>query len=251
VGQASLTGKLERYAKVFDFLEVRATPAPPSPSRMRRLRGSAPDGFHFALVAPQKLVELAASDPDPALVESTRAAASALGARWLTLRTPFSVAPSAKARVRLGRLVAALRGAATGLAWEPRGVWTDEDAQATAAELGVVLVRDLAEHEPPPGPVVYTRLLALGRNARIGAGIIERVSERIEGAQEAFVIAEGRGAVGLAKQLRNVETDALEDDAGELDEEGDGEDGEALEDGADGDDDFADDEEFESDDEDE
>jgi uncharacterized protein YecE (DUF72 family) len=213
VGQASLVGKLERYAKVFDFLEVRASPEPPAPSRMRRLRGTAPEGFHFALVVPPKLAELAVSEPDAALVDATRSAATALGARWLTLRTPFSVAPSAKARARLARLADALRGAATGLAWEPRGVWTDEDAEATAAGLGVVLVRDLAEHDAPEGPVVYTRLLALGRNARIGAGIIERVSERLEGAEEAFVIAEGRGAVGLAKQLRHVETDEIDDDA--------------------------------------
>jgi uncharacterized protein YecE (DUF72 family) len=221
VGQAALTGKLERYAKVFDFLEVRAAPALPSPSRLRRLRGDAPDGFQFSLVAPPKLVELAMSEPDAALVELTRAAAEALGARWITLRTPAAVAPSARARARLARLVEAMRGASGGVAWEPRGVWTDEDAEATAAELGVVLVRDLAEYEPPPGPIVYTRLLALGRNARIGAGIIERVAERIEGADEAFVIAEGRGAVGLAKQLRNIESsDVADDDDGD----GDGED---------------------------
>lgn len=235
MGQASLTGKLERYAKVFDFLEVRASPAPPSPGRMHRLRGSAPDGFSFALVAPQKLVELATSDLDSSLLEATRAAATALGARWLTLRTPFNVAPSARARARLSRLIDAVRDSAKGIAWEPRGVWTDEDAEATASELGIVLVRDLAEYEAPPGPIVYTRLLALGRNARIGAGIIERVGERIEHAEEAFVIAEGRGAVGLAKQLRHVETDALADD-----EEG-GEEG----------DEFAEDDEFETDAEDE
>jgi len=233
VGQASLTGKLERYAKVFDFLEVRASPAPPAPSRMRRLRGSAPEGFSFALVAPQTLVELVASDPDPALVEATRAAAAALEARWLTLRTPFSVAPSAKSRARLARLVEGLRGAAGGIAWEPRGVWTDEDAEATAEGLGVTLVRDLAEKDAPPGAVVYTRLLALGRNSRIGAGIIERVSERIEDAEEAFVIAEGKGAVGLAKQLRNVEAEDVPDDDGDEDaEDGD----EDVDDGGEGDD---------------
>lgn len=235
MGQASLTGKLERYAKVFDFLEVRASPAPPAPSRMRRLRGEAPEGFQFSLVAPAKLVELATSELDPALVDATRTAATALGARWLLLRTPYSVAPSAKSRARLGRLVAALGGAATGIAWEPRGVWTDEDAVSAAAELDVALVRDLAEHEPPPGPVVYTRLLALGRNARIGAGIIERVAERIEHADEAFVIAEGRGAVGLAKQLRNVETDALADDD-ESDDESDEDDDEEFDEELDGDD---------------
>jgi uncharacterized protein YecE (DUF72 family) len=225
VGQAALTGRLERYAKVFDFLEVRAAPAPPSLGRLRRMRGEAPQGFSFSFVAPPKLVELGASESDPALVESTRAAATALAARFVLLRTPYSVAPSGRSRARLARLVDALRGSAPGIAWEPRGVWTDEDAERAASELGVVLVRDLAEYEPPAGPVVYTRVLALGRNARIGAGIIERVAERIEGADEAFVIAEGRGAVGLAKQLRNVEVPEIPDDddgeEGELDDEED------------------------------
>jgi uncharacterized protein YecE (DUF72 family) len=220
VGQAALTGNLERYAKVFDFLEVRAAPQLPSSSRLRRLRGDAPEGFSFSLVVPPKLVELAASEPDPALVEATRAAASALAARFVLLRTPYSVAPSARSRARLARLVEALGGVAKDVAWEPRGVWTEEDSESAASELGIVLVRDLAEHEPPDGPVVYTRLLALGRNARIGAGIIERVSERLEGADEAFVIAEGRGAVGLAKQLRNVEVSEIpDDDEGDDDDE--------------------------------
>ena len=224
-------GKLERYAKVFDLLEVRAAPTLPSTSRLRRLRGDAPDGFLFSVVVPPKLAELMTSELDPALLEETRAAASALGARWLVARTPASAAPSARTRARLARLVEGLSGAATGIAWEPRGVWTDEDAEATASELGIVLVRDLAEHEPPAGPVVYTRLLALGRNARIGAGIIERVAERIEDAEEAFVIAEGRGAVGLAKQLRQIEASdvADEDDDGADEEGGDAEDDEDFE----------------------
>ena len=219
VGQAALVGKLERYAKVFDFLEVRAAPSLPPTSALRRLRGHAPEGFGFALVVPPKLCELTVSEPDAALVEASRVAAGALAARWVTLRTPFSVAPSARSRSRLTRLVEALRGAATGIAWEPRGVWTDEDAEATAEGLGVTLVRDLAEKDAPPGAVVYTRLLALGRNSRIGAGIIERVSERIEDAEEAFVIAEGKGAVGLAKQLRNVEAEDVPDDDGDEDDE--------------------------------
>jgi len=235
VGQAALTGKLERYARVFDLLEVRAAPTLPSPSRLRRLRGDAPEGFCFSLVVPAKLAELASSEPDVALVEATRAAATALGARWLVLRTPAAVAPSARSRARLTRIVEAMRGAAGGFAWEPRGVWTDEDAEATASALGVVLVRDLAEHEAPPGPIVYTRLLALGRNARIGAGIIERVAERLEGADEAFVIAEGRGAVGLAKELRQIQAPDVANDDDE--DDGDAEDDEEALDGDDFDED--------------
>jgi uncharacterized protein YecE (DUF72 family) len=226
VGQAALTGAIERYARVFDLVELRAAPTLPSPSRLRRLRADAPDGFCFSLVVPPKLAELSTSDLDSGLVEATRVAATAVGARFIVARTPATVAPSAKSRSRLARLVEALRPSARDFAWEPRGVWTDEDAEAAAAELGVVLVRDIAEYEPPPGPLVYSRLLALGRNARIGAGTIERVAERLEGTSEAFVVAEGKGAVALARTLRNLETsEEADDDAADDDDEfDDGED---------------------------
>jgi hypothetical protein len=69
---------------------------------------------------------------------------------------------------------------------------------------------------------VYTRLLGLGRNLRIGSGAIERLSERLEGAETGFVTVEGQGAVGVARALRGTTGDdeeGLEDD--ELDDDGD------------------------------
>jgi uncharacterized protein YecE (DUF72 family) len=222
VGQASLQGGLPRYAKAFDLLEVKCDPAPPSSKHLKRLKAEAPDGFVFSLVAGRALSDLAASEPDEKLVAATREAAQALGARWLLVRTPASVTPSARSRARLARLVAALGGAAEGIAWEPRGIWTDEEVLAVAEELGVTPVRDLAEHEPPPGDVVYTRLIGLGRNLRIGSGAIERVAERLEDATLAFVVVEGQGAVAVAKALRGSVVDA-EDEGGE--DEDDDEDG--------------------------
>lgn len=228
VGQASLQGGLQRYAKAFDLLEVKCDPAPPSPKHLKRLKGEAPEGFVFSLVVGRALADLAQAEPDEKLVRATRDAAQTLGARWLVVRTPATVQPSARSRARLERLVKALEGAAEGIAWEPRGVWSDEEMIAVAEELGVTLVRDLAEHDAPPGDVVYTRLLGLGRNARIGSGAIERVSERLEDATLGFVIVEGQGAVAVAKALRGSEVEAddeddeddddLEDDEGEDDE---------------------------------
>jgi uncharacterized protein YecE (DUF72 family) len=226
VGQASLQGGLSRYAKAFDLLEVKCDPAPPSAKHLKRLKSEAPEGFVFSLVAGRGLADLALSEPDAKLVSATRDAAQALGARWVVVRTPATVQPSARSRARLERLVKALAGAAEGIAWEPRGIWSDEEMLAVAEALGVTLVRDLAEHDPPPGDIVYTRLIGLGRNARIGSGAIERVGERLEDATLGFVVVEGQGAVAVAKALRGVEVDSEDedgDDAGE-DEDGDFED---------------------------
>src|SRR5688572_29750283 len=141
VGQAGLIGGLARYAKAFDFLEVRCDPAVPSLKHLRRLKQEAPDGFQFSLVAGRSLAELSAPEPDPKIVAATREAATALGARWLLLRTPASATPSSRTRSRLKKLVADLSGAAQGVAWEPRGIWSDDELTTAAEELGVTLVR--------------------------------------------------------------------------------------------------------------
>ena len=210
VGKAALVGHIERYAQKFDFLEVRAEPSL-AEKRLRRLREGAPEHFTFSVVAPRELCLLDRSAPDRALVDAARSASEALSARFLLLRTPATVAPSQRTKTRLAALVDAVRGAAKDVAWEPRGIWTEDESEAFAEELGVALVRDLAEQDPPGTAVVYTRLLALGRNTRLGSGALERVAERLEGAEEAFVIVEGEGAVGVARRLRELR-DELDDD---------------------------------------
>ncbi|HEY3497403.1 MAG TPA: DUF72 domain-containing protein, partial [Polyangiaceae bacterium] len=221
VGQASLKGHIERYAKTFDLLEVKSEPALPSVKSLKRLSQQAPEGFLFSLVLPKKLAELSET-PAAATLAEVRAAASALGARFVLVRTPATFAPSTRSRSRLTALVEGLRSDTARVAWEPRGIWTDEEIALWAAELDILAVRDLAEQDPVPGPLVYTRLLALGRNARVGSGAIERVSERLEGVEEAFVIVEGQGAVQLAKRLRAENADeSAEADEEELDEDAD------------------------------
>jgi uncharacterized protein YecE (DUF72 family) len=229
IGQASLQGHLERYAKTFDFVEVKSDPALPAPKALKRLAQQAPEGFVFSLVLPKKLAELAET-PVPAALEAVRAAADMLGARFVLVRTPAAFVPNARSRARLARLVEGLRGKSA-IAWEPRGIWTDEEIASCAAELELVAVRDLAEQDPVPGPIVYTRLLALGRNMRVGSGAIERVSERLEGVEEAFVIVEGQGAAGVVRRLRGdlapaaAESEDFEGDD-ELEDDGEFEDDE-------------------------
>src|SRR6185312_10346056 len=91
------------------------------------------------------------------------------------------------------------------IAWEPRGVWSDEQALAAAEELDLHLIRDLAREERlDDAPVVYTRLRALGEGARIGAAAAERVAARLEDADEAYVVADGAGAGRLRTVLREA-----------------------------------------------
>jgi hypothetical protein len=226
-GLPRLNGRLPEYQKSFDFLEVPCEPAPPSLKHLARLRREAKAGLEFGLVAGKALSELGTGSPDAALIEATRSASDALGARWLLLRTPASAGPSSRTRTKLARLVEALSGAAQGLAWEPRGMWTDEELVAVASELGLTLVRDLAEQDAPPAQVVYTRLLALGRNSRLGSGAIERVTERLAEAEEAFIVIEADGARGVAKRLRaslgeaQADAAAFDDDDAEEDDDGD------------------------------
>jgi uncharacterized protein YecE (DUF72 family) len=238
-GLPRLKGHLPEYAKAFNLLEVACEPAPPSVKHLGRLKREAPEGFEFALVAGRSLAELASSSPDPGLVEATRRAAQVLEARFIVLRTPASAGPSARTRARLSQTSELLKGAARGIAWEPRGMWTDEELVEVAEELGVTLVRDLAEHDPAPGPLVYTRLLALGRNTRFGSGAIERVSERLAEAEEAYIVIEGERPAGIAKRLRATLGQMQEDAAAGLDDEDD-EGAEDFDDDA-GDDDAADD----------
>lgn len=252
VGQASLLGGLPRYARVFDFLEVRSEPALPSKKALYRLKNEAPEGFTFSLVLDKALSDLSA-EPTPERVAKIREAAEVLGARFILVRTPSSVAPSARTRAKLTRLVEALRGAATSIAWEPRGIWSEEEMLATSQQLDLVVVRDLAEQDPLPSDVVYTRLLALGRNSRVGSGALERVSERIEEAKEAFVVIEGQGAVNAAKRLRSdgvleEELDGDEDEEADEDSEEDEEDAEPSEGESDGEDGESDDDDESDDD---
>jgi uncharacterized protein YecE (DUF72 family) len=237
-GLPRLKGHLPAYAKTFDLLEVPCEPAPPTAKHLGRLKREAPEGFQFVVVAGRALSELASSTPDASLVDATRKAAQVLEARFVLLRTPASAGPSARTRARLARLNEMLTGAATAVAWEPRGMWTDEELAEVAEELGVTLVRDLAEQDAPSDPVVYTRLRALGRNTRLGSGAIERVSERLMDAEEAFIVVEGDGAAGVAKRLRASLGQMREDEAalGGDDEEEELDDDDADDEDADGDD---------------
>jgi len=206
VGRASLDGNIGRYARSLNLLEVSAErgrhPRRPGLLEWRRTVG---EDFVFSVVLPQPLVALEAGPDADQLLSHAKMVADALGATWWLLRTPPTVAPSARATRKLEALVESIRSESRRIAWEPRGVWEESSALSTAAELDVHLVRDLArEDRLDDDPVVYTRLRALGEGARIGAAAAERVAERLEGVSDACVVVEGAGAGRVRQVLKEA-----------------------------------------------
>ena len=206
VGRASLEGNIAKYARSFDLLEV-VGEAGRHPRRAGLLQWRKTVGEHFAfsVVVPAALAALDTRANAPQLHEHARQVAEALEATWWVLRTPPQVTPGARSMRAVEALLAELRVGPRRVAWEPRGVWSDEQAVDAAQALGVSLIRDLAREERlDDAPVVYTRLRALGEGARIGAAAAERVAERLEDAEEAYVVVEGTGAGRMRTVLREA-----------------------------------------------
>lgn len=218
VGQAWIQGSIARYARAFDLLELPGDPGRhPGRKVLREWRATVPEAFVFSVVVPADVARLETAAGDDSLVQA-KETFDALRASFWVLRTPPTVMPSAAALRRLEALIERLRGPGHEIAWEPRGLWSEEDLARAARSLGVHIVRDLAREEPLPRgeAVVYTRLRALGEGMRVGASAAERIAERLASAETAFVVVEGAGAAGVRKVLRG-----LLGAPGDVDESGD------------------------------
>jgi uncharacterized protein YecE (DUF72 family) len=202
IGEARLVGDFARYAKRFSFLELDTEPGRvPAKARLRTCAEQAPDGFVFSLIVPSLVASLEPSDEALQALRRAQTIATLLESKWWVVRTPAQVRPTRRTREQLAELFTRLREGERRIAWEPRGVWEDTAAAETAAELGVHLVRDVAQQAPPAAPTLYSRILALGRGTRVGLGLAAAVAERLHGFDEAFVVVEGRGALELSRAV--------------------------------------------------
>jgi len=237
VGTSSHRGDISRYAKRFNLLEMSTEPGRhPKRARLLDLRRAVAPDFVFSIVAPSALASLESGEATEGLVERAESVAEALGATWWVLRTPPNVTPSARSLRTFEALVTRLKARQRRIAWEPRGIWRDEEAAGVARSLGLTLVRDLLREDLiSDDPVVYTRIRALGEGAHVGAAGAERIAERLADATSAYVVIEGSGAVAAQRILQEAfgvpapEADEAESD-GMLDDEGESLDGEGGED---------------------
>src|SRR5690606_21934798 len=93
--------------------------------RLAQYRSSAPEGFVFSVV-----LSAAAVQPGPAGQQAISFGVKvwqALAARWLVLRTPSSVRPSAASERQVSQVIEQLVAAGVpreAIAWEARGLWS-------------------------------------------------------------------------------------------------------------------------------
>ncbi len=219
VGRAAVQGSIERYARAFDLVELSADPGRhPARKVLRSWREAVPEAFVFNVVVPTELARLEGEDAQ--LLAQAIEMTQTLRAGWWVLRTPPSATPSARTLRHLERLLGHLRPSCERIAWEPRGVWSEEDLLRAAGSLGVNVVRDLTREDPLRGETeIYTRVRALGQGMRVTAGAAERLADRLADATRSYVVIEGAGAAHVRKSLRAVLGDAGADDLESGDDE--------------------------------
>jgi hypothetical protein len=110
------------------------------------------------------------------------------------------VRPTSANKKRLAALFERIPREGTVRCWEPTGLWEREEVLATARALGVLPVFDVARESPGAGPIVYTRLRALGKTAVLSAATVERIAERLRRRREVFMVVEGGAEAGRLKQ---------------------------------------------------
>jgi hypothetical protein len=234
VGETRLPKNFKRYARQFSLLELDCEPGTvPGKERLQSTAALAPEGFVFSLVVPSRVASL---EPGAEFDKSLKAAqnvARVLKAQWWVVRTPAEVRPTRRSREHLAALAARLKETGMRVAWEPRGVWDDIAAGEAADAMGLTLVQDIAREAPRPGSVLYSRLLAFGKGARIGLSLADLVAERMRAHEEAFVVVEGQGSREIQQALGIAAADeAALDDGDDLQPNGldeHDEDGDAVE----------------------
>jgi uncharacterized protein YecE (DUF72 family) len=190
VGPAALTGDLQKLSERFDLVEVRSPGgAWPRDATLKRWRKSVPPAFVFTVVLPPAVAALAQDAAADEALRETLHVAALLQARCVLLQTPADVRPTTANRKRIAALFEKIPAEGTVRSWEASGLWEPEDVMATARAAHVLPVLDATQDTPPPGPIVYTRLRALGK-AAASARSLERLASALRGRREAFVVAE-------------------------------------------------------------
>jgi uncharacterized protein YecE (DUF72 family) len=192
VGLHALQGDIKKYKEQLDLVEIRPVDTSlPAAAGLRKWRKAVPPGFVFSVVLPRAVGELSAGKSLDDALASSLDVATALEARCVVLPTSTEIRPTAQNRKRIAALFARIPKEGTLRFWEPRGMWEREDVLDTARAADVLPIFDAAREEPPRGPVVYTRLRALGAQGSPSAAALDRVARRIAGRREVFVVVEG------------------------------------------------------------
>lgn len=211
IGVAGHRGKIERFR--LDLLEVPLGSGAPKTKALRTLASSRKD-LAFSLKLDAGFWE---AKWDEILRERIARAAEALAARWVVAPSDPRFSPTQRNRKKVEERAAALAELGLRLAWEPRGLWSDEEMSEMVESTELSIVRDLSRVDPIARPLdaLYTRVLGLGTGGRLGHTALQNLVRRAGRAPSAFVIVPGEGALGTRKRLLELATMPLDPFDGE------------------------------------
>jgi hypothetical protein len=223
--------------KRVDLFEVTAGPQLPKPAKLRVVAANRPK-VGFSVVAQDT-----ALGPSGALAKTTaRAAADALGARYLVVRAPATLRPSAASERLVVATLAELGGGGARLVFEPSGLWQRPRVRSLCAEANALFVQRLDEIEAAED--LYVRIIQIGTGRSLLGRKLDAFASAVSQSSNACIIVEGGGTAAVRTRLES-ELEFLRDDStlGGSDAEGESSEG----DSGDEDDEETDDEDDEDD----
>jgi hypothetical protein len=181
--------------------------------------------------------------------------------RFVVLATGPELSTGSRDRALLEAFVASVQARGPRVVWQPRGLWEAEVARTLAERIGCLLALDLLGTDPTTlapvlpqpavGGIVYGRIQAIGVHARLGDGHLRRALDEAvaTGADEVRLVVESEDAYRRASRLASMVEGLAEEasgltaprrrsstEAGEDEDELDGDDETDDEDELDGDD---------------
>lgn len=189
IGAGPFPPKRKRFLETFDIVELSDTFYElPKASTLQGWKKDAPDDFAFSLVCSQWVtadnLDFSGTPPeghalrDLGFFQPTEAVDAlwgemipvieACGASHVLFKTPASFSPSVTNRENMKAFAQKhLCDVEFVPVWEPRGIWTPDEARELASELGMITAVDpfaeLQMPQPPQGPAYYVLTGPSGR----------------------------------------------------------------------------------------
>jgi uncharacterized protein YecE (DUF72 family) len=183
IGCAGFSMRLSEYFDRFNVVEVQESfYDPPTERTLAKWRRTAPEGFAFTMRAWQLITHPASYSGYQRIrrpwdqearhrfglfqpTEQTkwawgivRRSAKILDAKAIVFHTPSSFTPTRENKENFARFFGSVERGPYHLAWEPGGMWEDEEIEALCREFGLIGAIDPLISEPWPGEIFYFRI---------------------------------------------------------------------------------------------
>ncbi len=206
IGCDKIFGQRNAYFKRLSALELTATAEQKlTPARLDQYRTESPKGFAFVMHAAAQLTAadpvhgvLANNDKLKASWEATMEMARKLSPKMILMRTPMAFAPGQESIERLesfaSQLAVQAKEVKAQVAWEPHGLWQQEQFVPLARKLGMVPVFDPfveTDLKPGRGTALFALYNRRGLRATFNDFDMEDLMDHCAPYQRAIVIFRG------------------------------------------------------------